>query len=75
MLLLLKVISERCGGLDMGTVMLNKCGCGSGYKLAFALLRIRLSSLDAIANSTRQKNNTNVTMQIKSIYSEFKITL
>ncbi len=49
LVLLLKVISERCGGLPIGAVMLNKFGCGShGYRLAFALLRIRLSSLDAM---------------------------
>lgn len=49
MLLLLKVISERCGGLPIDAVMLNKLVCGSdGYRLAFALLRIRLSSLDAM---------------------------
>lgn len=72
-LLLLKLISERCGGLDTGAVMLNKCDCGSGYKLAFALLRIRLSSLDAILQD--KKNNSNIAMQIKSICSEFKITL
>lgn len=49
LLLLLKVSSERCGGLPIGAVMLNKLVCVSdGYRLAFALLRIRLSSLDAM---------------------------
>lgn len=56
MLLLLKVISERCGDLPIGTVVLNMLGCDSdGYRLAIALLRIRLRSVDAIENSAREE--------------------